>query len=383
MRHDPWHIWPERGFLMNPDPIARLREAASSLPIALSDLTHAQTLAADLPDLLRTRRVRTALAELPVVDLWPLNAHLDQLDFRLVERLMQMYAYFASAYVYATHELPAGRIPEGVALPLVQLAALVERPPILTYANYVLNNWERIDPNGPITVENTRIIQDFLGTPSESWFVRIHVAIEARAAAALAAVQQGMSAAEQDDLPGLEAALADVHAGVCALIETFGRMPEGCDAETYSSQLRPYLFGFQGVIYEGAFGNQPQDVRGQTATQSAIIPALSAALGLPHESSRLTQPVEIMQAYRPRPHREFVAALHESGIRAAVLRHPERGALAESYNECLRRLFEFRRAHYHFTTPGSDKVASALDADESDGADWLQQLSDETAQQLV
>ncbi len=384
MRHESWHIWPDRGFLINPDPAARLQEGANRFPIALAELAHAQAVADDLPDLLRRRRARTALEELPVVDLWPLHSQLDRVDFRLVERLMQMYSYFASAYVYATHELPAGRLPEGVALPLVQLADMVERPPILSYANYTLNNWERVDPNGPITVENTRIIQGFLGTPNESWFVRIHVAIEAHAAAALTYIQQAVNAAAQDEITPLEKALAEVHASICQMIETFGRMPEGCDAETYYMQVRPYMFGFKGVVYEGAFGGQPQDFRGQTAAQSSIIPALVAALGLHHETNGLTQHLEIMKTHMPKPHREFIAAMQESGIRGAVLRHPESRTLAETYNECLRQMLEFRRLHYHFaTTYVANKVANPLGTGGTVFADWLQRLIDETAAQLV
>lgn len=384
MRHDPWQLLPDRGFLMTPDPVSRLWDSANGFPLAASELAHAQAIADDLPELLRTRRIRTALESLPVVDLWPLHAQLDRVDFRFVERLMQIYSSFASAYIYATHELPAARLPEGVALPLVQLADMVERPPILSYANYTLSNWERIDPNAPITVENTRIIQGFLGTTNESWFIRIHVEIEAHAAEALDKIQQAVTTAALDDAGTLEAALSAAHESVCRMIETFGRMPEGCDADTYYTQVRPYMFGFNGVIYEGAFGNQPQSFRGQTAAQSSIIPALVAALGLHHETNGLTQHLEIMKTHMPKPHREFITAMHESGIRAAVLRHPENRALAEAYNECLRQILGFRRLHYHFaTTYVANKVANPVGTGGTVFADWLQRLIDETAQQLV
>ncbi len=94
------------------------------------------------------------------------------------------------------------------------------------------------------------------------------------------------------------------------MIASFHRMPEGCDSDVYYFKVRPYIFGFNEVIYEGAFGNQPQTFRGQTGAQSSIVPALVAALGLQHETTGLTQHLDIMKAYMPKPHREFVESMH-------------------------------------------------------------------------
>lgn len=384
MRQDCWQIWTDRGFLINPDPVVRLRDALDGFPISASSLAHAEALADELPDLLETRRVRPALEELPLVDMWALHPLLDSVDFRVVERLMQIYSYFASAFVYATHEQPAHRIPAGVAVPLVQLAAMVERPPILSYAGYVLGNWQRIDPNGAITVDNTRIVQNFLGNRDESWFIRIHVDIEARAADALANIQTATAATRQDDAETLESALAAVHESVCRMIESFHRMPEECDSDVYYFNVRPYIFGFTDVVYEGTFGGQPQSFRGQTGAQSSIVPTLVAALGLQHETTGLTQHLDIMKGYMPKPHREFVAQMGNTGIREAVLRHRANRSLAETYNECLRQVLEFRRLHFHYaTTYIAEKVANPLGTGGTVFMDWLHQLIDETERQLV
>ncbi len=207
MRQDCWQVWADRGFLMNPDPVVSLKDALANSPISPTELAHTAALAADLPHLLESHHVRDALEELPAVDLWALHVQLDQIDFRLVERLMQIYAYFASAFVYATGEVPEHRIPAGIAVPLVQLADMVERPPILSYAGYVLGNWQLIDPAGEITVDNTRLVQNFLGNDDESWFIRIHVDIEARAAVALRSIGRAAQAAAADDVDSLADAL--------------------------------------------------------------------------------------------------------------------------------------------------------------------------------
>ncbi len=384
MRQDCWQIWADRGFLMNPDPVSCLNDSLKDFPIPAAELTHAISLAADLPHLLDTHRIRAALEELPVVDLWALHAHLDQVDFRVIERLMQIYAYLASAFVYATDEAPEHRIPAGVALPLVQLADMVERPPILSYAGYVLGNWQLIEPANGINVDNMRLVQNFLGNADESWFIRIHVDIEARAADALLSIQQAASAAASNDLSALEIALATVEASVCQMIATFHRMPEGCNSDVYYFKVRPYIFGFNEVVYEGAFGDQPQTFRGQTGAQSSIVPTLVAALGLQHEQTGLTQHLEVMKAYMPKPHRDFIESMHTAPTRAAVLRHRDRSALVETYNECLRQVTEFRSLHYHYaTTYIAEKVTSPVGTGGTVFMDWLKQLIGETEQQLV
>ncbi len=384
MRQDCWQVWDDRGFLMNPDPVFVLKDALENSPISPAELAHTAALAADLPHLLESRHIRAALEELPAVDLWALHQQLDQIDFRLVERLMQIYAYFASAFVYATGEAPEHRIPAGVAVPLVQLADMVERPPILSYAGYVLGNWQLIDPAGGITVDNTRLVQNFLGSGDELWFIRIHVDIEARAAGALRGIQQAARAAADDDVGALADALLTVATGVCGMITSFRRMPEGCDSDVYYFKVRPYIFGFNDVIYEGAFGNQPQTLRGQTGAQSSVIPALVAALGLEHETTGLTQHLAIMQAYMPKPHREFVEQQHAAPIRAAVLRHSDQRTLAEAYNECLRQVSEFRGLHYRYATNYiAEKVTNPLGTGGTIFMDWLKQLIDETEQQFV
>jgi indoleamine 2,3-dioxygenase len=381
MRQDCWQVWSDRGYLINPDPIVHLSDAVSDLPVAGNGLAQAESIADELPKLLETRRVRAALESLPVVDMRPLQAEIDSADFRIIERLMQMYSYFASAFVYATGEAPEHRIPKGVAMPLVQLAEMVERPPILSYSGYVLNNWQRIDANGAITVDNTEIVQNFLGNRDESWFIRIHVDIEARAADALINIEK---AAATNDAEILETALTAVHRSICRMIESFQRMPEECNSDVYYFKVRPYIFGFNNVVYEGAFDDQPQSFRGQTGAQSSIIPTRVAALGLQHEANGLTQHLDIMKAYMPKPHREMIARMEQTGIRQAVMRQPANTTLTEAYNECLRQVLAFRQLHYHYaTTYIAEKVKNPLGTGGTVFMDWLNQLAQETEAQLV
>ena len=121
-----WDVTPERGFLPTVDPLARLTDASDRwalLPAGAA--SYLEGIAAEMPRLLESGRLRARLDALPTFDLSGLLAERARLDGRLIERAMLVYSYFASAYVYATYEEPASRIPAGVAVPLYHLSRAV------------------------------------------------------------------------------------------------------------------------------------------------------------------------------------------------------------------------------------------------------------------
>lgn len=376
--HQPcWQVGADRGLLITPDPVV----APPSIPDDILQI------AAVLPQLLENGTIRQHLNELPFCNI---NAILEMDgDFRTVERLMQIYAYFASAYIFAEGD-PANAghyLPMNIAVPLVKLSRIVHRPPILSYSGYVLNNWRRISATGPIALANLATIQRFRAGRDEEWFVLVHVDIEARAAGALLGIQQAAEAAYQHDVQAMEDALTAVHHSVEAMIHTFHRMPERCNSDIYYWKVRPYIFSFNDVIYEGVdeFGGKPQSFRGQTGAQSSIIPVLVAGLGLHHEQSGLTQHLEVMRDYMPQPHRELITKFR--GEPSPLRRYMTNGAQStarEAYNACLRSVLEFRRLHYHYAnTYIAQKVASPVGTGGTIFMDWLAQLANETEAQLV
>jgi indoleamine 2,3-dioxygenase len=374
-------IWPDRGFLCNPDPLISLNDAET--PLSSSVIEQLEDAAGQLPDRLADRSIRDWLAQFPTLDLTPI--HDTPTDFRVVERLMTIYAYLASAYVHMEPESPAKNIPAGIARPLAFLSGLVDRPPILTYTNYVLTNWQRKDPAGGIEVDNLELVQKFLGNDDEAWFILIHVDIEARAAAALRGIIDGKQAVAEEDPAALHTALQAIETSIAAMIQTFDRMPEGCDSDVYYYRVRPYIFMFQDVTYNGVstLGGEPKTFRGQTGAQSSIVPALVEALELQHEASGLTHHLKVMRHYMPKPHREFIASNHESGIRGLVRRTND-PALDGAYNACLTRLLEFRRMHYHYaTTYIAEKVKDPMGTGGTIFMDWLARLAEETEAQMV
>ncbi len=365
---------------MNPDPVADISKCDSPLDSDASE--QLQSLAVALPRLIDNGRLRPTLEKLPVFEMTDFQ---DCADGRVVERAFQIFAHLANAYVWCDRENPGKSLPRGIAIPLVQLAEIVERPPIVPYASTALGNFERIDPRGSFTVENLRCIQKLVDIPDESWFHLTHVEIEMHAGAILAACLRTRSLVKEEDSDQLELELAKIPGAFQKMIETFARIGHGCKPDSYFHTLRPYLFGFDDIVYEGVtkFDGKPQSFRGQTGAQSTAIPAIKAFLGIEHERGGLTEHLEVMKASMPLPHRTLLEEIDSSAVRQYVMK-TRIPSLTEAYNECLRGLTEFRTLHLKMAAAFvAKRVKNPMGTGGTEFMHWLEQLRNETAQQYL
>jgi indoleamine 2,3-dioxygenase len=420
--HNGWRVSPDRGFLINPDPLPNLTAVPDLDGISPAQiLADIEGVAADMPRLLESGRMRQALDELPMLDLSSLEEQADtrrqtfkrlatqkpsllkglkssagqapvleisnaeHLDYRVIERLWMLYTYFANAYVFANPDEPERCIAERVAVPLYRLAQIVERPPIFSYVTLVLNNWRRVDPDGPIALENLAALQHFLGIPDEHWFGLVHVEVEARAARAIQGIQDAILAAADDNRDGLHQALNGVSDSLGDMLKAFGRMTEGCDPDVYHLRVRPYMFGFENVVYEGVaeYEGKPQTFGGGSGAQSSVIPAIVGALGIQHEQTGLMKHLEGMKNHMPKAHREFIAQVATSAVRDYVKQSGD-GALKDAYNRCLQQVMTFRKGHFYYARIYIlDKVKNPVGTGGTMFKDWLSQLIAETEAQLL
>jgi indoleamine 2,3-dioxygenase len=140
--------------------------------------------------------------------------------------------------------------------------------------------------------------------------------------------------------------------------------------------VRPYIFGFNDIVYEGCFNNAPQNFRGETGAQSSIVPTMLMALGIRHKSSLLTQHLEDMRNYMPAPHRRFIeeqASVRDFAERAAKPR------IKEWYNACLNELIAFRSRHFEYAVNYIEKkVDNPIATGGTPYVPWLRQLIEET-----
>lgn len=330
----------ERGFLPIRDPLRRLNRAFDDW----------EMLAAELPHLLSARAFGKRLEQLPQLD--PIYLYPNE-----GERAHMLLSFFMHAYLWEEWRENKVRsvIPANFAVPYAAVSRMVGRPPILSYVSYALQNWRRINPAGPIALDNIALLQYFLGGLDEAWFTLVHVEIEAHAGAAMSTLVRAQEAAMFDKQKECEEWLDRLVKALERMNAAFARMPERCDPYIYYNRVRPWIHGTKnhpllphGVIYEGVeeFGGKPQKFRGETGAQSSIAPALDAGLGVVHEPSVLSEHLLEMRQYMPPGHRSFIAAVESRpAIRAIASKH---AALHEVFNACIDGIWRFRKTHYEY-----------------------------------
>jgi indoleamine 2,3-dioxygenase len=352
----------ERGFLCSYD------AAAVTLP---SELKPAVEAAEALPRTLLTGKVRKHLEALPVLDLKRFCAEASEPEIRAA---MVRYSFMVQAYVWGEPEAPKS-LPPMMAVPMWALAKRLGQQPLLPYSAYVLDNWGRFDNAGRIALDNIFMIQHFLAGQDEAWFVLVHVAIEARAGAMLTEIPRLIAAADARDASAMEKSLATCQAAWNDINAIFDRMPERCDPYVYFHRVRPYIHGWKnnpalgpGLIYEGVpeAGNTPQSFCGQTGSQSSIVPAMDALLGVGHAHDPLRAFLDELHDYRPPAHRTFIDKVRAlSHLRAAV-EHSGSASLRDIYNDNVRSLARFRTRHLEYAASYINKQARGEAGNDTD-----------------
>jgi indoleamine 2,3-dioxygenase len=362
-----------------------------TLPAAFAEIEAA---AARLPDLLTTGRVRHWLGKLPTPDIAAFIASASPAEITVA---MVRYSFLTQAYVWGERP-PARRLPANLAVPFVALADALGVPPVMSYAGYVLDNWCRIDKTGPIVFENVAMNQHFAGGSDEAGFVLTHVAIEAAAGPALDLAVDLVRAADAGDAWAVETMLGDMVSVWRAICGIFASMTDHCDPVFYFNRIRPYLNGWkdnpdipEGMIYEGVgrYADRPIAMRGQTGSQSSVVPAMDALFGVTHGADELRAFLQDLHQYRPPAHRAFIDDLAAaSRLRSYVA--AQGGSLKDAFNAAIQAIADFRSMHLRFAaTYIFNQMGDAATADNARGTGgtpfmrYLKKHRDETAAQML
>jgi indoleamine 2,3-dioxygenase len=359
---DQYDISRDRGFLCRHD------AGAVTLPAELQPAVDA---AMALPHSIVTGRVREILARLPVIDL---TSFCETASDEQIRKAFVHYTFMIQSWVWGERDAPTS-LPECLAKPAWQLADALDSKPLLTYATYVLDNWAKVDANGPVDLSNVYMIQPFLSGEDEAWFVLVHVAIEARAGDMLATIPEVIAACEANDAPAVAAGLARMSEGWDAVNAIFDRMPERCDPYIYFNRVRPYIHGWKdnpalgdGLIYEGvpAGENKPQAFRGQTGSQSSIVPTMDAFLSISHADDPLRHYLEELHAYRPTGHRAFIEDVRAASTLRDWVSQQGDAATRQLYNDNVMKLARFRTRHLEYAATYINKQAGNSPGNDTD-----------------
>jgi len=360
----------ERGFLPQHDPLTHFP--------ADSEFAVLDGIGRDLPSLLQNRDFRRYARSL-IIPPWP-EGRADDLPAR------QLYyvrvGFLASAYINQVGEEPARVLPANLAVPLVRICNLLNRPPILSYDGYALYNWKRFRPEGPIALGNIDTIQNFVHLYDEHWFILVHVEIEAIAARILNAIARVHDALESNSASAVDGAVGDIASAVNDQVRVLRRIPEKMNPALYYKTFRPYIRFFEDVEYEadvpgaqvaaGSAAMVRMNFRGETGAQSSIMPMLVAFMKIPHRPSMLTNHLADMRNYMPTEHRRLLEAVEAMPAVRDI-------ASRQNYNALLEAMAEFRSVHIGWA---QEYINRWTDDPRGTGGTpymkWLKQLIDET-----
>ena len=323
----------ESGFLPN--------KISTLLSNEFDDVEH---IAKNLPKILANNQIESEVLNLET------EKNKSNLSIDELERAMLLYSYIGHGYIWGGTSIEKV-IPKNISKTWYKISQKLDRPPILSYASYALNNWKLQDVNKPFDLENIRILQNFLGGMDEDWFIMIHIAIEHEAKEILNNLKT-YYLDQNEDQSYLENALVSIK----KINQIMNRMPEKCDPFIYYNRVRPYIFGWKnnpatpnGVIYEGVeeYGGTPQLFRGETGAQSSIVPALDALLGVTHSNDPLKEYLDEMRLYMPKEHRNLLNDLDQWSENNRSNSITEDSSVVLS-DEIIKEVHAFRNKHLEY-----------------------------------
>ena len=323
-----------------------------------------EAIVANLQALVLSRRLRGIIEKLPVLSTVGLE---HESEWR---RAYSLLCFMLHAYIWGG-DSPAERIPEPLAVPLLEVSRRLELPPVATYAALCLWNFKPLFLDEDIdNLENLATLNTFTGSMDESWFYLVSVAIEARGAPIIPLMLTAMDAARQGDSTTVTKCLCVFAERLADLITLLQRMHESCDPTVFYHRIRPFLAGSKnmaeaglphGVLYEDGSGVEKfRQYSGGSNAQSSLIQFFDVVLGIehratgekrrdgtasPHEPSQRHNFIQEMRQYMPGPHARFLDDVSRvANIRAFVEERRDQ-QLSLAYDACLAMLSAFRDKH--------------------------------------
>ena len=209
-----------------------------------------------------------------------------------------------------------------------------------------------------------------------------------------------VAASGREDSAACEALLGEMDGAWERIYAVFKRMPERCDPYVYFHRVRPYIHGWAnnpalaggGLVYEGVdrFEMKPMAYRGQTGSQSSIVPAMDALFQVGHSDDPLRQFLDELHQYRPVAHRRFIEDLAAQSTLRDFVSASGSQSLRDAFNACLNQSARFRTRHLEYAASYINKQAGSIAGNDPDvgtgGTPFMKYLKkhrDENAAQLV
>ncbi|CAK7296202.1 Indoleamine 2,3-dioxygenase 1 [Vulpes lagopus] len=334
---EKYHIDEEMGFAL-PNPL-------ETLPPPYDEWI---SIAKNLPELIKKNELRKKVDELKILSIDGLSGH-------KLQRLAHLaLGYITMAYVWNQGDGDVRKVlPQNIAIPYCELSEKLGLPPILVYADCVLANWKKKDPNGPMTYENMDILFWFPGGDCSKGFFLVSLLVELAAASAIKVIPNLLKAVKNQDEVTLKKALHYIASCLHRAHKEFEEVHKHVDPSTFFNVLRIYLSGWkgnsqlpEGLKYEG-FWENPKKFAGGSAAQSSIFQCFDILLGIQQCSGEefAAEFLQEMRNYMPPAHRDFLLLLKSGPSVREFVRSRDDIELKADYNECVKAMVSLRKYH--------------------------------------
>ncbi|XP_030820166.1 indoleamine 2,3-dioxygenase 2 [Camarhynchus parvulus] len=334
-----FHISEEFGFLL-PDPL-------TELPAPYSPW---MDIARELPQLITNHQLRSRVHQMPQLSPQQLRG---REELHLAHLVL---SFITMGYVWQEGEEGTVQVlPRNLAVPFWEVSQALGLPPILSHADFVLANWRRKDPNGPLEMENLDPIIALPGGESLRGFILVTLLVEKAAVPGIKAIPRALGATLQGDEESLHRALEELAGAIEAMREALRRMHDYVDPEVFYSVIRIFLSGWKdnpamahGLIYEGV-SPEALAFSGGSAAQSTVLHAFDELLGICHRQDCAAF-LHRMREYMPPAHRTFVEQIRGAVSPRHLMLSSGNPRLSAAFNRCVSALAELRSYHITIVT---------------------------------
>lgn len=258
-------------------------------------------------------------------------------------------------------------VPKTLAVPLMQISRHLGFAPVLTFADTVLWNWELINPELPLSIDNMRYLNLFSGTDDERNFYQCSARAELLGVEILRIIDDYVSHPNITDLTAISKVSRDL-TRLASIIDSIREIIQSvranCDPHAFYWDIRPWFEGSDakgpnepGWIYENIDASEDLDLSGPSAGQSSVMHSLDIFLDVDHKLQQRRYPapslenkradhgfMERMRRYMPGKHQEFLNNLSQTprSVREMAQSTPP---LREPYDNAVMALKRLRDSH--------------------------------------
>jgi len=329
-----YHISAEYGFL--------LKDPLDSLPEYFAPWENA---AKNIATLLEEKKLRETVKNMPLLD------HTKLSGYKEIRYGYTCLSYITNGYVWQEGDKGVvDRLPRQISIPLTALAEYLGTKPGLCLTTFMLSNWKKIDPKGPLHYSNLDIIIKFTKGPDLLNFMKGPFQTELATAPALQACVDALKAVVADDKSSAIKALQQITKAMVDM-EAYFDMFKHCEPDYFYYVLGPLLSGWggetsvlpNGLIYEGV-STEPKKLFSTNFGQGATVYVFDATLGIKQNKAEQQHMDDIMMCM-PFNQREFIIAMRNGPSLKEYVKQKNDSDLTDAYNSAVSSVVEFRSSH--------------------------------------